>query len=124
MEKKKFDSKIQFKLTSKENSQIEEFAEKYRMTKSETIRMCIDVFFEENRNNKIWARDKRYKKEVLFCLRVFGNHVNDIAHRMNIAVHNENFVGQNIIDIKKCCKDIERLQDLTAQARDIVDKRL
>lgn len=53
MEKKKFDSKIQFKLTSKENSQIEEFAEKYRMTKSETIRMCIDVFFEENRNNKI-----------------------------------------------------------------------
>lgn len=43
---------------------------------------------------------------------------------MNIAVHNENFVGQNIIDIKKCCKDIESLQDIAAQARDIVDKRL
>lgn len=121
---KKYGRQFHFLLDEQKFEQLERFCHNQRITKSEFFRLCIDNFLRKSKSEKIFKKDNRFKSELLWEVRRFGNNLNQIAHKLNIALINDDIRYTDELDIKQAIEDIKNIKSQIKALNILLNKRL
>ena len=86
--------------------------------------MLIIKYFSEDNVVKIWRKDIAFKKQVIWEERKHGTNINQIAHKLNIALDSDDFDYCDKEDIKTACADIADMKAVLYDLSVLFDKRL
>lgn len=106
---------VQSRISEEENNQLKKLCEKYNITNSEFIRSTIKYFIHSDRENRIFNKDKKFKKELLFELHRYGNNLNQIAYDLNsILLKNQLSISKELINstIDKIAKIDDKINSM------------
>lgn len=103
---------------------IENICNENHLVKSEFVRLCVEYFIKNNKNNRIFNKDMKFRKQLIYEYRRFGNNLNQVAHKLNIALINDDITYTDKLDIKSAVKDIEDVKQQIYDIGDLLNERL
>lgn len=111
-------------MTDDELNHINNYCDSRNIRKSEFIRLCIKYFTHKNRNDKVVYKDSAFKKQLVYETRRFGNNLNQIAHKLNVALKNDDISYTDKLDIESSIEDIKALKAQIKALNILLNKRL
>lgn len=124
MSKTKHNKKFIFKLNNEMYEEISNFAKDTNMSKASAVRLFVDYYFQNQDNEKIFYRDTNFKKELIYELRRYGNNLNQIAYKLNVALKTEKISPSDKLEIKEAINQIDRISKTISDLNNLVNKRL
>lgn len=115
---------IHFMVKEDTFQKIENACNNNHLVKSEFCRLCVERFLNSNDNNKIFQKDIRFKKQLIYEVRRFGNNLNQIAHKLNVALINDDLSYTDKLDIKSSIEDIKNIHKSVKELNILLNKRL
>ena len=115
---------IHLVLTEKLNSLVVNFCEEFDISKTEFFKLLIIKYFSEDDVEKIWRKDIAFKMQVIWEERKFGTNINQIAHKLNIALDSDDLDYYDKEDIKTALADIADKKDVFYDLNVLSNKRL
>ena len=114
--------KINCRITQADKNEIDRICEKYGTNISELFRQYTKYFIHENREDKIFLRDQKFKKELLFELHKQGVNINQVAYDFN------SFVKRNVLDrasqeLTTALKIIDKIDNELLKIADLICER-
>lgn len=101
-------------------SNINNFCSKHNVTKSYFIKSILLYFFKENNYNKIMFKDNNFKNKIIYEIHRYGNNINQIAHKLNIALKNEELTASNKIDIQSAIDSMKAQTKLIQEIKNLL----
>lgn len=115
---------IHLVLTEKLNSLVVNFCEEFDISKTEFFKLLIIKYFSEDDVEKIWRKDIAFKMQVIWEERKFGTNINQIAHKLNIALDSDDLDYYDKEDVKTACADIADMKAVLYDLSELFNKRL
>lgn len=122
MKKKK--KEIHFLLNEKYFNKIAHFCSLNGITKTTFFKMLIIKYFDNNNAEKILLKDNKFKHELIWEIRRYGNNLNQIAHKLNIALRTEDLTYTDKLDIKSSIDIIEYTKSEIYNINNLLNERL
>lgn len=116
--------RIHFIVNINQYEKIIEFCRKNNFTIASFCRIAILNFLNNDNGEKILIKDIKFKKQIIYEFRRFGNNLNQIAYKLNTALINDDISYTDKLDIKSAIEDIEDIKSGIYEISVILDKRL
>ena len=97
--------RIELRLDKELFNRLNNFCKKHNFSKSSFIRSLIKFSITEVNGEALIIRDDIYKKKLMYQVHCYGNNLNQIAHKLNIAIKSDELSASDLIDVKTslCC---------------------
>ena len=115
---------IIFKINDKQFTLFKSFCKKNNITMSQFLRDIISFIINNKDHNTIMIKDDEFKKNLIYEVNRHGNNLNQIAHKLNIAIKSDNLSRADLIDLQTAIKNILDLKKEYIHLRMEVRKRL
>ena len=92
--------RIELRLDKELFNRLNNFCKKHNFSKSSFIRSLIKFFTTEVNGEALIIRDDIYKKKLMYQVHCYGNNLNQIAHKLNIAIKSNELPASDLIDVK------------------------
>lgn len=115
---------ILFKLSDNLFDYLTDYCIKNNITKSKFLRDSIKYFSNTNNQDKIFYRDEQFKRNLMYEIRRYGNNLNQIAYKLNLALMTDDLSCTDKMDIQQAIKEHRELCSKIRELRQLVAKRL
>lgn len=114
---------IQSRLTQTEHDKLKTICHRYEMSISEFIRNSIKYMLIGNKDEAIFSRDQKFKKEILYELHRYGNNLNQVARDLNtLLAKNQLTLADDLV--KDSIRTIDEIDNKINGLTKIVCKRI
>lgn len=116
--------RIELRLDKELFNRLNSFCKKHNYSKSAFIRNLINFSTTEANGKALIIRDNIYKKKLMYQVHCYGNNLNQIAHKLNIALKSEGLSASDLIDVRTSLKHIEEMYQKSFQLEEYIHDRL
>lgn len=114
------DKRIEIRIDESLNNNINSFCAKYNITKSQLVKSLLIYFFKPDVYSKIFLKDKEFKTKIIYEIHRYGNNINQIAHKLNIALKSEELTASNKIDIQSAIDSMKSQTKLIQEIKNLL----
>lgn len=122
--KTKKNKHILFKINEQQLTLFKSFCKTNHITMSQFLRDVISFTISDKNYDAILIKDNEFKKNLIYEINRHGNNLNQIAHKLNIAIKSDNLSRADLIDLKAAIKSVLDLKKEYIHLRIEVRKRL
>ena len=115
---------IKIRMNQKLFTKLELFCNEKNITKSVFIRNAIKYLTNKDNSKVIFSKDRKFKKELLYELRRYGNNLNQIAYKLNVALKSTDLSYSEKLDVKTAINDLNKICQDTVDLRHLICERL
>ena len=116
--------RIELRLEKELYDRLNDFCKKHKFTKSSFIRNLINFSTTEANGKALIIRDDIYKKKLMYQVHCYGNNLNQIAHKLNIAIKSEQLSASDLIDLKSAINSIDNMRHQAFELEQYIHDRL
>ena len=116
--------RIELRLEKELYDRLNDFCKKHNFTKSSFIRNLINFSTTEANGKALIIRDDIYKKKLMYQVHCYGNNLNQIAHKLNIAIKSEQLSASDLIDLKSVINSIDNIRHQALELEQYIHDRL
>ena len=116
--------RIELRLDKKLFIRLNNFCKKHNFTKSSFIRNLINFSTTEANGKALIIRDDIYKKQLMYQVHCYGNNLNQIAHKLNIAIKSDKLSASEILDLNSAIENIDNMRYKALELEQYIHDRL
>ena len=116
--------RIELRLDKELFNRLNNFCKKHNYTKSSFIRNLINFSTTEANGKALIIRDDIYKKKLMYQVHCYGNNLNQIAYKLNIAIKSDRLSASDLIELKSAIKDIDNMRYKALELETYIHDRL
>ena len=116
--------RIELRLDKELYNRLNNFCKKHNFSKSSFIRSLIKFSITEVNGEALIIRDDIYKKKLMYQVHCYGNNLNQIAYKLNIAIKSEQLSASDLIDLKSAIKNIDNMRYKAIELEQYIHDRL
>lgn len=115
---------IELRLDKELFDRLDDFCKKHNSSRSSFIRNLIKFSTTEVNGKALIIRDDIYKKKLMYQVHCYGNNLNQIAHKLNIAIKSDQLSASDLIDLKSAIKNIDNMRYKAIELEQYIHDRL
>lgn len=115
---------VKTKMSKKLFVDFTKYCNSKNISKSRFMRNSIKYFLNTENNEKIYDKDQKFKKQVMYEIHRYGNNLNQIAYKLNVALKSNNLSYYDKLDVKTAINDLNKLSQDIIDLRHLISERL
>lgn len=116
--------RIEFQVSKKLYERTVCFCKKNCMNISTFLRQILIYFLNPENNKKITIKDKDFTNNLLYEVNRYGNNINQIAYKLNIALMSTDLSYSDKSDIKEAIEALREQTTVIQYIKNLVGERL
>lgn len=112
--------KLQIRIDENLEKKVNDFCIQNNLTKSAFIKSLILYFFKDETYTKIMFKDEHFKTKLLYEIHRYGNNINQIAYKLNVALMSQDLSHTDKNDILEASNNIKEQTELIQEITNLV----
>lgn len=116
--------RIEFQVPENLYKTVIEFCKENYISISTFIRQLLVYFLNPENNKKISIKNKEFSKDLLFEVNRYGNNINQIAYKLNVALKTTDLSYTDKKDVLEAIEALKRQTTTIQEIKNLIGERL
>lgn len=116
--------RIEFHVSQSLYDETFKFCKENCMSISTFLRQLLIYFLNPNNNKKISIRDKEFSKNLLYEVNRYGNNINQIAYKLNVALKTSDLSHTDRNDVLEAIEALKKQTTTIQSIKNLIGERL